>query len=88
MKIFAKTDIGKARNMNQDSYSIPAGDDIQLFILADGMGGYNGGEIASRLAVESVIKYVKQNFSSIQLSKESILKLIKRIYDICKRGCI
>ena len=80
MKIFGKTDIGKARSMNQDSYSLPESSDIQLFILADGMGGYSGGEIASSLAVESVIKYVKQNFSSIQLNKEAILELIKRFY--------
>ncbi len=80
MKKFGKTDIGKARSMNQDSFSIPNGDDIQLFILADGMGGYSGGEIASSLAVESVIKYVKQNFPSIQLNKEAILELIKRFY--------
>lgn len=78
MKVFAKTDIGKARSMNQDSFSVPNSDDIKLYVLADGMGGYSGGEIASSLAVESVIKYVKQNFSSIQLNKEAILELIKR----------
>ena len=60
MRVFAKSDIGKARNMNQDNYYIPQEDDkIQLFVLADGMGGYNGGEIASSLAVQSVIIYVK-----------------------------
>lgn len=43
MRIFAKTDIGKARDMNQDSYYISTpNDDIKLFILADGMGGYEG----------------------------------------------
>ena len=60
MRVFAKSDIGKARNMNQDNYYIPQEDDnIQLFVLADGMGGYNGGEIASSLAVQSIIIYVK-----------------------------
>ena len=43
MRIFAKSDIGKAREMNQDSYFISTpNDDIKLFILADGMGGYEG----------------------------------------------
>ena len=43
---FASSDIGKAREINQDYYSIPKPEDsLQLFILADGMGGYNGGEI-------------------------------------------
>lgn len=79
MRIFAKSDIGKARNMNQDNYYIPENNQqIQLFVLADGMGGYNGGEIASRLAVQSVINYVKEQFSSIELNKESILTFIKQ----------
>lgn len=79
MKVFAKSDIGKARSMNQDSYYISKIDEpIQLFVLADGMGGYNGGEIASRLAVQSVINYVKEHFSSIELNKEAIAAFIKQ----------
>ena len=42
MKAFAKTDIGKAREINQDYYYIPTTDKLDLYILADGMGGYNG----------------------------------------------
>ena len=48
MRAFGKSDIGKARDMNQDSFYISSPEDkIQLFIVADGMGGYKGGEIAS-----------------------------------------
>ena len=51
MQVFAKTDIGKARDNNQDFYYISNPQDIPgIYILADGMGGYNGGEIASRMA--------------------------------------
>ena len=54
MRVFAKSDIGKAREMNQDSFYVSKPlDPIQLFIVADGMGGYKGGEIASKLAVET-----------------------------------
>ena len=78
MRFFAKTDIGKMRNMNQDCIYIPQEDDeISLFILADGMGGYNGGEIASKLAVDAVKNYIKNYFSSIQLDKESIMQFLK-----------
>ena len=78
MKVFAKTDIGKMRNMNQDSFYISGeGETIGLYVLADGMGGYAGGEIASNLAVDSVKNYIKNNLSSIQLDKkEEILALI------------
>lgn len=78
MRGFAKTDVGKAREMNQDYYYI-AGEEskLQLYILADGMGGYNGGEIASKLAIESAKKYIENNFEQVQHEKEAILKLIK-----------
>lgn len=78
MKGFAKTDVGKAREMNQDYYSIPSSEsDLQLYILADGMGGYNGGEIASRLAAETTKNYIQNNFKKIEHDKEAILKLVK-----------
>lgn len=75
---FAKTDIGKAREINQDYYSIPKPEDhLQLFILADGMGGYNGGEVASSLATEAAKSYIEDNFNQIEHTKEAILELIK-----------
>lgn len=75
---FASSDIGKAREINQDYYSIPKPEDnLQLFILADGMGGYNGGEVASSLATTSAKSYIENNFDKIEKSKEAILELIK-----------
>lgn len=78
MRGFAKTDVGKAREMNQDYYYIPSSEnDLQIYILADGMGGYNGGEIASRLATETTKNYIQNNFDKIEHEKEAILKLMK-----------
>lgn len=78
MKVFAKSDIGKAREMNQDAYyaSQPS-DTVGLYIVADGMGGYNGGEIASSLAVTSTKNYIQSNFAQIEHTKENIQELIK-----------
>lgn len=80
MRILAKSDIGKAREMNQDSYYVSdlEKDDIKLYILADGMGGYKGGEIASKVAVASARDYIRANFESCKKDKESILDLLER----------
>lgn len=77
MRILAKSDIGKARDMNQDCFfAAKENDEIKLFILADGMGGYKGGEIASSVAVYSAQNYICNNFNQIAKEKNDILKLI------------
>lgn len=77
IKAYAKSDTGKVREMNQDYYYISTSlDEVQLYILADGMGGYNGGEIASSLAVQTAKNYIENNFKDIEKDKESIIQLL------------
>ncbi len=78
MKVFTKTDIGKTRSMNQDSFYISENDNgLNLCILADGMGGYKGGEIASKVAVTAVSKFITEKFDGISKDKDSILDLLE-----------
>src|SRR5713226_973713 len=49
------SDVGRVRTNNEDNYQIVA--PLNLFVLADGMGGEAHGEIASALAVETVVKH-------------------------------
>ena len=45
IQAFATSDVGKEREINEDYFYISFPDDnVQLYILADGMGGYQGGD--------------------------------------------
>lgn len=52
------TDTGKVRDHNEDA--IAADHDIGLYVLADGMGGYNAGEVASGIAVKTIVDLVTE----------------------------
>jgi serine/threonine protein phosphatase PrpC len=54
----ARTDFGRVRKNNEDSYQIESA--LGLFVLSDGMGGESHGEVASNLAVETIITYCRQ----------------------------
>ena len=53
----ARTDTGRRRKSNEDSLFIDAA--LRLFVIADGMGGHAAGEVASKLAVESIHQFIQ-----------------------------
>ena len=56
MKFFAKSDKGKVREENQDSYGISeTQDEYFLAVVCDGMGGVRGGKTAAKLAVATYL---------------------------------
>ena len=63
MKIFSKTDIGKVRSSNQDSFFAGELPDGAIFgIVCDGMGGANAGNVASETAVKIISEYIKHSY--------------------------
>lgn len=71
------SDIGNYRNVNEDSVGYYKDDTIGIYVVADGMGGHNAGEIASKLAVDSVVEYLK-NKDFTEDNKVSLEKAIKQ----------
>ncbi len=79
VQAFATSDVGREREINEDYFYISFPDDqVQLFILADGMGGYQGGEIASKLAVSAAKSYIMSNYENTNKEeKEGLADLVK-----------
>ena len=80
MIIGVKSDKGIIRDINEDSYSIinDAEGKPVSFIIADGMGGHNSGEIASKMAVDYVSQCIKRDYEKID-TKEKIIDYIIKI---------
>ena len=56
VKACGMTHVGRQRQHNEDSYLVEG--DARLFLVADGMGGHAAGEIASRIAVDSISEFI------------------------------
>lgn len=95
----AYTDTGRQRNHNEDYFAIdskvhkqelPEGAILTktgLYILCDGMGGHAGGEVASKLAVNTIRKYFQETWTSAELPnqesiKEAVYLANQAIYDL------
>ena len=55
VKCVGKSHIGMKRKINEDSYLVAP--DLGLYVIADGMGGHRAGDVASRLAVDTMADY-------------------------------
>lgn len=74
LKTFSITDIGKKRKLNQDyvyTSEKPIGNLPNVFIVADGMGGHNAGDYASKFTVETIVEEIT---NSIEENPETILR--------------
>lgn len=63
MNIGAMSHIGKVRDINEDSYCVLERD-YNLFVVADGLGGHNAGEVASFLAVDNIRDHITKYIST------------------------
>lgn len=72
--------MGMERMENQDSFAVKKSDIYHLMIICDGMGGANGGSIASSLAVKSFCEYIDENAKD-GMNQEQMGQLVKAASD-------
>ena len=89
MKACALTDTGRVRTANQDYVYAsvePVGSLPNLFVVADGMGGHQAGDYASRYIVENLVSYLQytENSQIVPLLREGILKVNTMLYQESK----
>lgn len=88
MRIGAVTDVGKQRQLNEDSYFIYRNENLVGGMVADGMGGENAGEVASAMATQIIKEYIINAYSpemdyveTGEMVRRAFLKANDKIYN-------
>lgn len=79
MRVGAISHIGKVRDINEDNYCTLE-KDYNLFIVADGMGGHNAGEVASLMAIDHIKDHITK-YISINMEEQSIKGIIYEAFN-------
>ncbi len=75
MTYYLRTHVGHVRKSNEDSCFAAEKDGCLFAVVADGMGGHNGGEVASQIVVEKAKRFLDDNMTAA-ITPESIIVLL------------
>jgi PPM family protein phosphatase len=59
LEAVGRTDVGRRRKLNEDNFVVDT--EVNLFAVCDGMGGHNAGEVASKIAIETLSAFVRKS---------------------------
>lgn len=59
LEALGQTDVGRRRKLNEDNFLVDT--EVNLFAVCDGMGGHNAGEVASKLAIETLAAFIRKS---------------------------
>jgi protein phosphatase len=84
----AMTDVGLLRVLNEDNWGwTQLSDDVRLYVAADGMGGHEAGEVASRMAVDTICREAVQRFSRLtQITSETLENILDESFQAANNG--
>lgn len=97
IRFYAATDVGCVRTNNEDTYICDYIWDKRHILVAaiDGMGGYEGGEVAAQIARDTIVQYLQEhpNGERLQLLKESVCHANNEIFrqrtgKLSEMGCV
>jgi len=91
MIVSALSDTGEMRDNNEDSMYASLDENLPLYIIADGMGGHNAGDIASKMAIDIIKEEFftnKENLSSPRKIKKCINFALERANEIIYRRSV
>ena len=86
MKLYSKTDIGRKRQTNQDAVEGKViSSDLAWTVVCDGMGGINGGDIASKMAVDRISESITQSITP-DTDEEKVVRIMKSSIELANEN--
>ncbi|GAB6120569.1 PP2C family protein-serine/threonine phosphatase [Dysgonomonas termitidis] len=85
ISFWGKTDMGKIRTNNEDAYIVQKiwDENHILAVAIDGVGGYDGGEVAAEIAQKTIVEYLQEypNGERLELLKQAVIEANNKIFE-------
>ena len=63
---YGHTDVGRRRKLNEDNFVVDP--EAHLYAVCDGMGGHNAGEVASKMAIETLESFIQKSHKEKEIT--------------------